>query len=705
MFTQAQALGYDLLLFTGVYNIHTDRDYNAYHRGLDNIYALPAIADLDAVILAGDRFKSEEIIRAVDAQLAGRSIPKLVLNHPMQGYINVYPEQAEYVYCIVKHLIEVHGCRNIYCMAGIQGEVATIELLAGFRRAMHEAGLPCPEEIIFYENFYEEYPLRFGRDIAAGKVERPDAVVCQSDNMAAALITGLQEGGLSVPEDIAVTGYDGSWVSSFTKPSVTTVIGRDSELGRLAVTRVHQLLTGQHTEIPRDIQKLSIRRSCGCRTIANTVSAADPFFMKFSQNMVLQYYSRKSHISADFMTLMTTADSIETLVSLIRDNTDMISSAADIDICLCEDWKMDFADAEHYRRADYSDTMLSVLSQDVPVQFPTRHLVPRLMLPHEPTLTVFTSLFCKDQILGYTAVSFRQASDVCIDEYYMNWTDAIANGLRTVQEKLYRDYVQRELALHTTHDPNTGLLNKKGLLEQAEHFTADGKRVCVLLSYREPDSTAAGAGFAPAQLIANAIRLTSDKRELYARLEERIFCILLQAPEDNAAEERILSIERELRYMQGSMKNLFRCEIVYEKTVLEGCDSMDLETVLIGQMQRLTARVGGKATANTVREQLYSLRHTIHLEPERDWHIKETASRLGFSESYLQHLYRTEFSVSLTNDVIHARVEKAKRLLTKTDLLISEVAELCGYQSLRHFTRQFGQYTGITPTDYRKKHS
>lgn len=36
---------------------------------------------------------------------------------------------------------------------------------------------------------------------------------------------------------------------------------------------------------------------------------------------------------------------------------------------------------------------------------------------------------------------------------------------------------------------------------------------------------------------------------------------------------------------------------------------------------------------------------------------------------------------------------------------ISEVAELCGNQSLRHFTRQFGQYTGITPTDYRKKHS
>jgi AraC-like DNA-binding protein len=288
----------------------------------------------------------------------------------------------------------------------------------------------------------------------------------------------------------------------------------------------------------------------------------------------------------------------------------------------------------------------------------------------------------------------------------MNWTDAIANGFRTVQEKLYREYVQRELALHTTHDPNTGLLNKKGLLEQAAHFTADGKRfVVLLLSYREPDSTAAGSGFTPAQLIANAIRLTSDNSELYARLEDRIFCILLQAPEDHAAEERILSIERELRYMQGSMKNLFRCEIVYEKTVLEDCDSVYLETVLIGQVQRLNAKIGGEATANTVREQLYSLRHMIHLEPERDWRIKETASRLGFSESYLQHLYRSEFSVSLTNDVIHARIEKAKRLLAQTDLLISEVAELCGYQSLRHFTRQFGQYIGVTPTEYKKKHS
>ena len=62
MFAQAQVLGYDLLLFTGVYNIHTDRDYNDYHRGLDNIYTFPAVTDLDASILAGDRFKSEKII-------------------------------------------------------------------------------------------------------------------------------------------------------------------------------------------------------------------------------------------------------------------------------------------------------------------------------------------------------------------------------------------------------------------------------------------------------------------------------------------------------------------------------------------------------------------------------------------------------------------------------------------------------------------
>lgn len=714
MYSQARKLGYDLLLFTGIYNTHASQGYNEYRKALDNIYTLPQKAELDALILAGDRFVSEDIIRFCDRQIRDVTIPKVMLHHPMDGYINIFPMQEEYMYRMTKHMIEEHHCRRIYCLAGVQGEIATMERLAGFQRAMDEAGIPYSDSDIIYGYFWRDVPYQLGRDIGNGVVERPEAVVCMNDFMAAALIKGLQECGLSVPEDIAVTGYDGNWISTFTDPQITTIVGRDIQLGALAIALIHEILTGEKTEIPEGIQKISVRGSCGCPWHKENNPVPDTSFMKFSKNMLDQYYHRKEFITSDFMTNVTTADSLEELIERIKGYRQMLYNAIDMDICLCEDWKLDFKNTDNYRRSGYSDYMISILSEQNGAEesigrlFSVKKLVPYLMAEHEPMLTVFTSLFCKNQILGYVTTSFREVSDICIDEYYVNWCDSVANGFRAVQEKMYKDYIQREVAQRTLHDPNTGLLNKRGLLEQAKEFIAYGKQYGVLLmAHRENDDSMAKSGFEPHQLIANAIRLTTDKKELYARISDHIFCIILPLEEAKngrgTAEKRLLDIEKRIHYMHGNMRNLFRFEIELDFAELSGCDLMYLDELLIKHMQVLSQKVYGDVPyGNTLKEQLYRLRHEIMLHPQKEWSMDGIASELGVSVSYLQHSYKAEFSVSCFDDIIMARIEKAKQLLTSADLRIIEVAEQCGYQSNRHFTRQFRQYTGVTPTEFRK---
>ncbi|MDY3790973.1 MAG: AraC family transcriptional regulator [Oscillospiraceae bacterium] len=97
------------------------------------------------------------------------------------------------------------------------------------------------------------------------------------------------------------------------------------------------------------------------------------------------------------------------------------------------------------------------------------------------------------------------------------------------------------------------------------------------------------------------------------------------------------------------------------------------------------------------------LRTVIHTEPERVMSIDEMAGSVNMSRSGFQHLYKKMFGVSVISDVINGRLERAKRLLSSTDLTVSEIASKCGYATEYNFMRQFKSRTGKTPTEYRRQ--
>lgn len=97
------------------------------------------------------------------------------------------------------------------------------------------------------------------------------------------------------------------------------------------------------------------------------------------------------------------------------------------------------------------------------------------------------------------------------------------------------------------------------------------------------------------------------------------------------------------------------------------------------------------------------LRTIIHTSPERVMTIDEMAGYVSMSRSGFQHLYKKMFGVSVTSDVISGRLERAKRLLSSTDLTVSEIASRCGYSNEFNFMRQFKDRVGRTPTQYRRQ--
>lgn len=99
------------------------------------------------------------------------------------------------------------------------------------------------------------------------------------------------------------------------------------------------------------------------------------------------------------------------------------------------------------------------------------------------------------------------------------------------------------------------------------------------------------------------------------------------------------------------------------------------------------------------------LRTSIYANPALPYHAEELASSLHLSVSRFQHLYRTFFSVTAQNDVIHARIQMAKFYLKNSHTSISSIASICGYENEVHFMRQFKRSEGLTPSEYRRNHT
>jgi len=83
------------------------------------------------------------------------------------------------------------------------------------------------------------------KELLASGARLPEAIIVESDMIAVGVLKGLIEGGLQVPRDIRVSGYDNTDISQMSNPSLTSVHIPLEEICTCAITMLNQLLNDQ----------------------------------------------------------------------------------------------------------------------------------------------------------------------------------------------------------------------------------------------------------------------------------------------------------------------------------------------------------------------------------------------------------------------------------------------------------------------------
>lgn len=95
----------------------------------------------------------------------------------------------------------------------------------------------------------------------------------------------------------------------------------------------------------------------------------------------------------------------------------------------------------------------------------------------------------------------------------------------------------------------------------------------------------------------------------------------------------------------------------------------------------------------------------IQLNYTKNIHIQDIADYIGITRSYLHYLFNKKERVSPQKYLLNYRMRQAMKLLATTDMMIKDVALSVGYEDSLAFSKAFRNYTGSSPSNYRKQTS
>lgn len=463
--------GYNLLTFSA-FTIYGSDKKNA--AGEYNILHLIPYEHLDALIVCHDTFNSDEAVDELWKLVTERcQAPIISIRKKVNGCYNILVEDTDAIPTFVRHFHDVHHFDRIAFMSGPYNHPDAIFRLEKYKEAMAELGLDCPEEYIFEGDFWKNCAADAANHFM-NLTNRPQAIVCANDYMALSLCKELTLQGHSVPQDVAISGFDDVRDARANVPPLTTCYVSVSDMAKKAMETIDTLLNGKEapacTFVPT---KIIIRNSCGCESSTmKDLSLSRMYEVELMEQLINQN-AHNTFVSISLEN-MTSAEDIGDYLRL----EDVPGIARDFYLCLGIHGNGAYPQvkkkAPGFAKRSHSIYSLRDLNPIATSSFETKKLLPPEAIREEPMAVFFFPIHYLEYNWGYVAATSN--GEEAQDTLFHSWLSLIGNTLENSRIRAKNQALLEKLNMLYHEDFLTKLYNRRGFEQFSEEEFSEAKK-------------------------------------------------------------------------------------------------------------------------------------------------------------------------------------------------------------------------------------
>ena len=467
----ASKRGYNLLTFSA-FTIYGSDTKNA--AGEYNILHLIPYEQLDALIVCHDTFNSNEAVEELWKLVTERcQAPIISIRKKVNGCYNILAEDTDAIPAFVRHFHDVHHFDRIAFMSGPYNHPDAIFRLEKYKEAMAELGLDCPEEYIFEGDFWKNCAADAANHFM-NLTNRPQAIVCANDYMALSLCKELTLQGYSVPQDIAISGFDDVRDARANVPPLTTCYVSVSDMAKKAMETIDTLLNGKEapacTFVPT---KIIIRNSCGCESSTmKDLSLSRMYEVELMEQLINQN-AHNTFVSISLENI-TSAEDIGDYLRL----EDAPGITRDFYLCLGIHGNGAYPQvkkkAPGFAKRSHSIYSLRDLNPIATSSFETKKLQPPEAIREEPMAVFFFPIHYLEYNFGYVAATSN--GEEAQDTLFHSWLSLIGNTLENSRIRAKNQALLEKLNMLYHEDFLTKLYNRRGFEQFSEEEFAEAKK-------------------------------------------------------------------------------------------------------------------------------------------------------------------------------------------------------------------------------------
>ncbi|MBE6846957.1 MAG: helix-turn-helix domain-containing protein [Ruminococcus sp.] len=684
----ALSMDADVAVFSNVYNHWVSDALLNYE---NHIYDFFQPQQFHGVIITAEAFLSLSTLEDVCDRIRKAGLPAVVIDGEIEGFHSILSQDTAAMEQITEHLITVHGLTRMDILTGAAHMPVSHRRVEGCKKAFATHGLPFDESCVHYGNFWNDAGEALAERYLRGEQPLPQAVICTNDYMAYGLCDALTAGGIAIPQQVTVTGYDYTEGRIYHYPILTTYRRNRQYLGAQAAA----YLLGAEVPLPAADDLLICGNTCCCGV--NSLQ----FNEEIRMARIGQYHAAMNS-AAQFANRLTLCRTLAEYQAVLQEYAYLLHDAEGLYLCLDKAWN-----SAEYVGDTFLCCSIGNAYSDQPRYFEGSALLPALWEEREYAMVYYFSPLCfQMRLFGYTALAYRYPK--CYDLSFRDWNKTVANTLEFLRMKNDIHYLTQCRRVSSLYDSLTGFYQMGEFRRIADatgtEMTEDCSLFAIQLTFPTEGAYIYGENYRSDILsaTARAIKQATEQHGICCRSTDDLFMVLCKAEHSTLMAEKLKIMLHHAIAAHYDETQVFLTFGAYKgKASGEAVDTLS-QSIQPSAEEALRRFLQRKQLPHY--RALLALRSDIYKSPQKTPSAADAGKLLCISEGYFRAAYKKCFGVSFLQDQIYAKTMRAGYLLCTTAMSIYAVALQCGYSDEKYFARQFKQSMGCSPAQYRERH-